>query len=108
MLWYAGLRTETKDPSDVLDYKFDFAGVTNAADDASSNWLQAGETISSAVVTVATGLTKDSDSITDTNTSVTVWLSGGTSGTDYAVACKITSSAGRVLERSVTVPVTDQ
>lgn len=105
MLWRKGLITEPKDPSDVLDYKFDFAGLANAATDAYDNWLQTGETISTATLTVATGLTKDSDSITDTNTSVTVWLSGGTDGTDYTVACKVVTSAPRTLERSIIVRV---
>jgi len=56
-------------------------------------------------VTVAAGLTNNSDSLTDTNTSVTVWLSGGTVGVDYSVACKIVTSAGRTDERTVTIRI---
>lgn len=110
MRWYKGLVVE-KDSSDVLDWKFDFAGLTNAsaAEIAAAldegfvltDWLQAGETIATRTVTVDAGLTKDSDSITDTNTSVTVWLSGGTVGTVYEVACKIVTNTPRTLEKSV-------
>lgn len=87
----------TKDPAAVLDYKFDW-----------SSWLASGETISTRTVTPATGITVDSSSITDTNTSVTVWLSGGTAGTEYTVACKIVTSAARTDERTLTIQVEDR
>lgn len=83
-------QTFIKDPSAVLDYAFDW-----------SDWLASGETISSVVVTVPTGITKDSN--TNTTTVVTVWLSGGTDETEYAVACKIVTSAGRTDERTITI-----
>lgn len=92
-----------KDPNAVLDYKFDWKALANGSGD--SNWLADGETITSKTVTPATGITKDSDTLTDTNTSVTVWLSGGTAGVDYTVACRIVTSAGRTDERTVTVMV---
>lgn len=85
-----------KDPDATLGYKFDF----NAQDRDGNTWLGSSETISSAVVTVASGLTKESDSITDSGKSVTVNLSGGTAGTTYSVACKITTSAGNIDERT--------
>ena len=66
----------TKDPSAVLDYKFDWKALTNGS--GTSDWLAAAETISTKTVTVSNGLTKDSDTLTDTNTSVTVWLSART------------------------------
>lgn len=81
-----------KDPSAVLDYVFDW-----------SEWLATGETISSHVVTVPTGITKDSDSEADGK--VTVWLSSGTDDTCYTVACKIVTSAGRTDERSIDIRV---
>lgn len=79
-----------KDPNAVLDYAFDW-----------TEWLESGETISSQVVTVDTGITKDSDS--ESSGTVTTWLSGGTAGTDYTIACKITTSAGRTDERSIVI-----
>ena len=84
----------TKDPDAVLDYKFDW-----------SSWLATGETITSRTVTVDAGLTNDSDSITDSGASVTVWLSGGTANKNYAVACKITTDGGRTDERTDTIHV---
>lgn len=92
-----------KDPSAVLDFRFDWAALTNGSGD--SDWLVSGETISSYAVTVEDGLTKDSDGKTDSDTSVTVWLSGGTAGRDYTVSCEITTDQGRTDERSVEVRV---
>lgn len=100
--WRSGL-TFTKDPSDVFDYKFDFKALANGT--GSSNWLDTSETISTRTVTVSTGLTKDSDTITDTNTSVTVWVSGGTAGAEYTIACKIVTSASRTIERTITIAI---
>lgn len=87
----------TKDPDAVLDYKFDW-----------SDWLTGGETISTATITEGSGITVDSDSITDTSTSVTVWLSGGTAGTMYNVACLITTSASRTDERTIKIRCTER
>lgn len=83
-----------KDPAAVLDYKFDW-----------STWLPTGDTISTVTITAATGITVDSSSITDGDTSVTVWLSGGTAGSYYTVACKIVTAQGRTDERTITVKV---
>lgn len=92
-----------KDPSAVLDYKFDWKALTNGT--GSSDWLASGETISTRTVTATTGITVDSSSITDTNTSVTVWLSGGTILGQYTVTCRIVTSANRTDERSILVRV---
>ena len=90
-------RTYIKDPEAVLDYKFDW-----------SSWLDSGETIASRTVTVDTGLTKDSDAVTDTSTSVTVWLSGGTDGVSYSVNCQIVTSANRIDERTMIIRVNER
>ena len=97
-----------KDPDAVLDWKFDWANTTNGGTIA--DWLDiaGGETISTRTVTVSSGLTKDSDSLTDSDTSVTVWLSGGTAGQDYTVSCLIATSAARTDERSVTIKVRER
>ena len=95
-----------KDPSAILDYKFDWAGLTNGT--GASNWLASGETISSKTVTAPTGLTIVSSSITDTNTSVTVWLSSGTANTSYTLTCQIVTSASRTDKRSMTIVVVDR
>ena len=97
-----------KDPAAVLDYKFDWANTTNGGSKA--DWLESGETISSHTVTASTGLTVDSSSITDTNTSVTAWLSGGTAGEIYTVVCQVVtnSSPARTDERTLAVKVQER
>ena len=85
-----------KDPNAVLDYAFNWAG-----DATHESWLEDAETISSHVVTVDVGITKDSS--TEDAGIVTIWLSGGTAGQNYTVACKITTSMGRTDERSIII-----
>lgn len=89
-----------KDPDAVLDYAFDWNNV------AEGTWLQTGETISAYVVTAEAGLTKDSDSESDGL--ITVWLSGGSAGEQYVVACRITTSLGRTDERSIWIVVRER
>ena len=90
-------KTMPKKPSAVLDYKFDW-----------SNWLASGETISTRTITAEDGITVDSSSITDSSTSVTVWLSGGTANESYNVTCDITTSATRTDGRSIDIQVRDR
>ena len=69
-----------KDKDSTLDYFFDW-----------KSWLQSGETIDSHEITVSPeGLTVD-DSY-ELEGIVTVWLSGGTPGAWYKVACKVTTN----------------
>jgi hypothetical protein len=91
-------QTHVKDPNEVLDYKFDW----------DTSYLEDGETISSATVTVESGITKDSDSITDSNRTVTVWLSGGTADNEYTVTCQIVTSLSRTAERSIFIRVLER
>lgn len=84
-----------KDPDAVLDYAFDW-----------SAWLASGETITDHTITAETGITVDSSS--ESLGKVTVWLSGGTAGEWYTVACLIETSAGRIDERTMWVTVTDR
>ena len=72
-----------KDPEATLDYKF--------------NWLEwlDGDTIATQVVTIDDGATVESSAITDTNTSVTAFVSGGTVGRSYVLSCNITTVGGR-------------
>lgn len=86
-----------KDPDAVLDYKFDW-----------SSWLASGETISTISVAADSGLTVDSSSRTDTNTSVTAWLSGGTVGQTYGVRCRVTTSESRTDDRTLNVTVKER
>jgi hypothetical protein len=85
-----------KDPDAVLDYVFDW-----------SPWLADSETITAHTLTVDDDLTLDSHSVD--GTSVTAWLAGGTARTaSYKVACRITTSAGRTDERTMSIRVTNR
>ena len=84
-----------KDPSAVLDWMFDW-----------SDWLASGETITNHTITADTGITVDS--WTEDDGKVTVWLSGGTAGINYKVACKITTTAGRTDERTIWIKVVER
>ncbi len=81
----------TKDPDAVVDFAINWA-----------SWLGT-DTISTATWTVPAGLTKASEE--NTTTIATVWLSGGTVGTDYTVACRIVTAGGRTDDRSLTIRV---
>lgn len=90
------LQTFRKDPDAILDYGFDW-----------SDWLESGETITGSTWTVPTGISEGANSRNDT--SVKVWLSGGTAGEAYVISCKITTSVSpRVDERSLTVMVEER
>ena len=89
------LQNPLKDPSAVLDYVFDW-----------TEWLATGETITDHTITADTGITVDSS--TESDGKVTVWLSGGTAGINYKIACLITTSAGRTDERTIWIKVTNR
>ena len=89
------LQNPLKDPSAVLDYVFDW-----------TEWLATGETITDHTIKADTGITVDSS--TEDDGKVTVWLSGGTAGINYKVACLITTTAGRTDERTLWIRVVDR
>ena len=84
-----------KDPSAILDWAFDW-----------TDWLAAAETITDHTITADTGITVDSS--TELDGKIIVWLSGGTAGINYKVACLITTAAGRTDERTIWIKVTDR
>lgn len=84
-----------KQPVEVKDYDIDY-----------SEWLTDGDSVQSATVVVApTGLVVDSVFINDPR--VKVWLSGGTSGTQYKLTVTMTTADGRVKEDEFKVRVKD-
>lgn len=96
----------TKDPDARLDYKFDWRASTNGTGD--SDWLVSGETISSYTITPEDGITVDDDDLSDSNTSVTVWLTGGIVGRLHRVTCHIVTSEDREDDRTITVRVIER
>lgn len=70
-----------KDPDEVLDYVRDWSALLGA------------DTISTSTWTPDSGITVNSSS--NTTTTATVWLSGGTLGTTYGVRNRIVTAGGR-------------
>lgn len=86
--------TFVKDPNATLDYQIDW-----------SAWLGT-DTITASTWIVPTGITKTND--TFTSTTATIWLAGGTVGSQYVVTNRITTGGGRTEDRSITVVVRDR
>lgn len=87
-----GRATIDKGDDEALDYGIDYADL-----------LADGETINNSVWTVPAGLTEGIAGAS--GAIVTQWLSGGTAGQSYDVDNVMTTSAGRVFERSIRVRV---
>jgi hypothetical protein len=99
-----------KDVDATLDFAFDWKPLTHGFPGAKSDWLATGETISSYVITVPTGITLETEgdyAQSESDGKITYWLTGGTAKTWYTVACKITtdSSPARIDERTMHVHV---
>lgn len=84
------IRWEAKRPDEVRDYSHDWSAFLD------------GDTISSSVWTVS-GVTKDSDEAEDGQ--VTVWLSGGTSGSVATLTNTIITAGGRTESEVFILPV---
>jgi len=80
-----------KDPDAVKDYQIDW-----------STWLGT-DTIATSTWTVPAGITKASDTKTDTTT--TAWLTGGTLGTDYSLVNRITTTGLRTEDQTIVIKV---
>ena len=92
-----------KDAHADLDWVFNW-------NDTTSPWLATGETITTFTVTVPTGLTLGTGTKAPSQSigKVTYWVSGGTIGQSYRVACKITTSASRIDERTMRISVLER
>jgi hypothetical protein len=80
-----------KDPDEVLDYAI--------------LWEErlAGDTILTSTWFVPPGITKETDSKTDTIT--TIWFSGGTLGVTYEILNRITTVGGRTMDQTVDLKI---
>lgn len=80
-----------KDPQDTNDFGLDWSGYLD------------GDAIITAVWSVPADLVlvraERAGSLT------VAWISGGVAGRDYTVSCRITTDNGRVVERSMELPV---
>jgi hypothetical protein len=77
---------QRKRPGDELDYQLDFA-----------RWLSEGDTITGAVVTIAStaGGTASIDHTDFSQTQVTVWVQGGVNGETATLTVTATTAQGR-------------
>lgn len=94
-----GLSWPAKDPDETLDYEVLWA-----------KWLTSdnmADTIASSLFTFTNqaGLTLVRQSNTDTTS--TVWLSGGTTGQQAVLNCRITTVGGRTKDQSITMTIAD-
>lgn len=83
-----------KDPNAVLDYTVDWTA-----------WLGT-DTIVDATWLLSAGLTEVTKS--RTTTAATVLVEGGVSGTDETATCRITTAAGRVDDRTITLTILER
>lgn len=87
------LSTFTKQPSERLDYDFDF-----------SAWLNSDDAIASAQFSVVPEtLTLDGSVIRPTYAKV--WVSGGENGVSYKITCTASTVQGRVKEDEIRIRV---
>lgn len=97
-----------KDPNAILDYLWNWGG-----------WLADGETIASADVLpvgVALAAGKPAPAIVAgssaagavANGAVLAWLSGGVVDADASATCRVTTSAGRVDDRTITFTIVER
>ena len=89
---------KVKDPDAVLNYTFDW-------DD---EYLAAGVTVSTSTWAVSPTGTLTVDSESETSSTTTVVLSGGTAGQVYTVTNTITTSSSETEERSLIVRVDER
>lgn len=86
--------TFVKDPAARLDYAVDW-----------SAWLPEGDTVAAAEW-LPGGLTVDGTSLA--GAVATVWLTGGTPGVTYRVTCRVTTTAGRIDDRTMRIFVAER
>jgi len=83
-----------KDPDEKLDYTVNWA-----------TWLGV-DTIASSVWAVDTGLTiSSSPAVSNTTTTATAWVEGGTNKNRYKLTNTITTAAGRIKQSSFWIEI---
>ena len=92
------LNWPAKDPNDVLDYRLDIAPAIIGND---------GDSIASIDISISPNEPGDLNinSVTADGTAAIFWLSAGQAGTVYTVTIVIGTTNGRILQRTVLLPV---
>ena len=111
MAWAA---TYIKDPNAVLDYPYDWAAAEDQFGNPIKPWLEPGDIIVDATVTVSTfvddprPLYAETDPPNFTDTTTTVVLSGGTVGKSYLVTIHVRTFDGREDDRTILIRVRER
>lgn len=84
----------SKDPDEVLDYMLDW-----------SRRLDDGDGIDTATFSLTTSAGMLIVAQSNTTTTATVWLSGGTLGETGEVLCRVVTDEGRTFDWSMDVPI---
>lgn len=86
-----------KDPAEKKDYTVDWTRHLGDTD-----------TITASTWTVQAGLTQSAAPAPSfTAFEATIWLEGGTAGTEYRVTNRVTTTQGRIFERSIFISVAE-
>ena len=97
-----------KDPNAILDYLVDFASKTNN-NGGKEDYLEVGEIILTATAfTSAATITIDSVTKVNGNTSVLLWISGGTLNQTYTITTRVVTSLNRTDDRSFQIQVVEK
>lgn len=111
-------QTFVKDPNSVEPFYVVWCSPDNTNDGTASDTgeLQ-GATISTSTWTLDSGITENSSGTAEitikgitygVNTVATIWLSGGTDGTNYDLLDRIVTSDSRTLDYTITIKVRNQ
>lgn len=84
-----------KDPDEVLDYVIDWSARLAGDTITGSTWIVPVE-----------GITKDSD--TNSPTTTTIWLSGGSVGQAYTFTNRVTTLGGRTMDQSARIKIKEK
>ena len=96
-----------KDPDAVLDYLVDFASKTN--NNGKEDYLEIGEVILTITsFTSSPDITVVSATKVNADTSVLLWISGGTLNQLYTITVRVVTSLGRTDDRSFQLQIVEK
>lgn len=100
------LKWPPKDPQEVLDFTVDWTDFLGTDEIQSVAWF----VIDSQGVRTAFNYRDEVDTLvnmqqTHNSKQATIYLGGGTSGSQYEIICNITTLVGNIAERTVRLPV---
>ena len=92
------LNWPAKDPADILDYRFDISPSLFSGD---------GDSIATLDATVSPSAPGDLNivSMTADSSRAVLWMTGGQSGTVYTITISVGTASGRLIQRSILLPV---